>query len=296
MRGVFKGWKKWGDKDENGNYYVDKNGVPSKQEQCNEEPECTVGGVPCAPEWEEWSQWSCQGSCPENSVKKRHRVCRDSNTQTPLDLEECVDTFNEEAEEIGEKCLKVDFDEPFVEPITRTELQESGEHGDAISCVLCIDEQVCSDGRTAGWANFDYVLGTGKWAVMHFNTGEMCHFPSFGKGWPEQTMSNGDQVQMGVECENDWNYDSHSIAKEGETCNLVCKNKSDSGNVYKPVTNIYSSFKCRSPIPIFAFQEKKCNKNLMPNENDVYDDCYNDWVENGLNMGSSSPYETDRDA
>ena len=101
---------------------------------------------------------------------------------------------------------------------------------------------------------------------------------------------------MGVECENDWNYETHSIAKKGQTCNFVCKNKSGSGNVYQPLTNQWSSFKCKSPIPIFAFQEENCNKNLMPDEDDVYNDCYKDWVAKGFNMGSSSPYESDRDA
>ena len=48
MKGVFKKWKTWGSTDDEGNYYVDKNGVPSKQELC--------GAVPGV--WSEWGDFS----------------------------------------------------------------------------------------------------------------------------------------------------------------------------------------------------------------------------------------------
>ena len=127
MKGVFKKWKQWGDVDENGNFWVDNEGVPSKQEDCKEPIQCAVNGVPCKPEWDDWNDWSCQGSCPENSVKKRSRGCRDSDTQTSIPLENC-DSLDGEAEETGEKCLNVDFDQPFIEPVTRTELQVGCSH------------------------------------------------------------------------------------------------------------------------------------------------------------------------
>ena len=135
----------------------------------------------------------------------------------------------------------------------------------------------------------------------HFNVGEYCHFPSFGKGWFDKVMENGDHVQMGVECENDWNYEDHSIAMKGENCRLVCKNLSGTGNFYKPIKEEEANFKCRSPIPIFAFQNKKCHKDL---DRDIvyqvynnrpkpifYNECYKDWVKMGLNLGIENPNE-----
>ena len=306
MRGIFRGWGTWGDRDENGNYYVDKNGVPSKQATCRAEP--------AVPIWTEWSDYSCSGSCPEDSFQKRTRKCIDESTNEELSASQC----DGESEEIAAKCLNVDFEEPFVEPITRIELARgltsipsscpedclkepafpSPIEGDPRGCNKCIDRQVCTTGRTPGLLNRQYcpkcsedTYGRGRKAMMHFNTGDWCHFPSFGMGWPDQHMENGDHVQMGVECENDWNYSDHSLAKKGDTCKLVCKNLSGNSNKYTPVIDKYNSFQCLSPIPIFAFQEEKCNKNLMPDEPDVYDDCYKDWVTKGLNMGSQSPYE-----
>ena len=137
---------------------------------------------------------------------------------------------------------------------------------------------------------------------MWFNEGIYCHFPSFGKGWFDKVMANGDHVQMGVECEKlwdykdfnnpvyeDWNYEDHSIAWKGQNCRLVCKNLSDNDNVYTPITDKFIHFKCRSPIPIFAFQKKNCHKNLVTGE--FYDECYKDWVRKGLNLGTASPHE-----
>ena len=90
-------------------------------------------------------------------------------------------------------------------------------------------------------------------------------------------MDNGDHVQMGVECENEWNYADYSIAKKGEKCRLICKNLSGTENAYEPkiqgeYTEVYSTvFYCRSPIPIFAFQNTGCHKEMIRNKiNDVY--------------------------
>ena len=130
---------------------------------------------------------------------------------------------------------------------------------------------------------------------VHFNVGNYCHFPSFGKGWFDEVMENGDRVQMGVECENDWNYEDHSLAKKGENCRLICKNLSGTDNVYKPIKNEDAHFKCQSPIPIFAFQSKNCHKDLGGEIQDkiygnkrkpfFYDECYDDWFKMGLNLG-----------
>ena len=151
---------------------------------------------------------------------------------------------------------------------------------------------------------------------IYFNRQKFCHFPSFGKGWFDQVMENGDHVQMGVQCENEWNKPDHSIAEYGQTCHLVCKNLSGNDNVYLPHANNWTlrpnvvgwedlwipsdlQFECQSPIPMFAFQSKKCNRNLMPNEDgthEKYDDCYQNWIEKGLNLGSQSPQEANRTA
>lgn len=169
-------------------------------------------------------------------------------------------------------------------------------------------------------AVFTEALGR-EWYDVRYNVGDYCHFPSFGKGWFDQIMDNGDHVQMGVECDNDWNYEDHSIAKKGEKCRLICKNLSGTGNVYKPIDEKRAHFKCRSPIPLFAFHNRKCHKNMVKfiirdvysyyeyrddsfsdeqsNEKTLdtrgrkyfYNECYKDWVKKGLNMGISTGYE-----
>ena len=146
---------------------------------------------------------------------------------------------------------------------------------------------------------------------MYFNKQNYCHFPSFGKGWFDQVMDNGDHVQMGVQCNNGWDNADHSIARVGQGCQLVCKNLSGNNNAYLPIANNWTSnskgewypkdlmFTCSSPIPLFAFQNENCNRNLIPNEDGIfekYDDCYKDWVEKGLDLGSQSSHEEHRTA
>ena len=62
MKGVFKGWKSWGATDSDSNYFVDKNGVPSKQAECVSTEE--VGS---------WSEWSAEG--PELKKHLRAHSC-----------------------------------------------------------------------------------------------------------------------------------------------------------------------------------------------------------------------------
>ena len=120
-------------------------------------------------------------------------------------------------------------------------------------------------------------------------------------------MKNGDHVQMGVECYSDyvdnehvpssWNYEDHSIAAYGQRCNLVCKNLSGTNNQYKPIYADHAYFYCERPIPMFAFQKRKCHRNLIAamnaanGEREFYDECYKDWAELGLEMGAKSPHE-----
>ena len=296
MKGVFKGWKNWGDKDEQENYYVDLNGVPSKQLACG-----ITDGI-----WAEWSEFSCQGSCPVDQFMVRTRKCVDSEeTSAELPLDQCIG----ESEEIGDKCLKIDFDEPSNEPITKFEYLKDS------SIFQGIEKYPCTSGMQHAIWNMDYYqLPTvyQKHHEMYFNRQDFCHFPSFGMGWFDKVMENGDHVQMGVQCENDWNMADHSIAQRGQSCQLVCKNLSGNDNVYTPIADNWAKrystdkwipgdlvFECRSPIPIFAFQNEKCNRNLIPNEDGTYenyDDCYDDWVAKGLNMGSQSPYEAHRNS
>ena len=257
MKGVFKKWKTWGSTDDEGNYYVDQNGVPSKQELC--------GAVPGV--WSEWGDFSCQGTCPQNSFIKRTRECSNDHCIGP-------------SEEIKQKCLRADFDQRMIEPLSRC---------DSPKVQDCLREHQCSVRHGPGWLNKDYN------EVLYFNEGSHCHFPSFGKGWFDQTMENGDHVQMGVECDGGWNNEDHSIAVVGETCHLVCKNLSGNDNIYSPVTNEFTSFQCKSPIPVFAYQHKKCNRDFSTNSK-TYDDCYDDWVEKGLDMGSSIDHESHRTA
>ena len=291
MKGVFKKWRTWGDKDDQGNFFVDQNGVPSKQLECG-----VVDGV-----WAEWSDFSCQGSCPGNQLMKRTRKCLDSKEKSvELSSDQCIG----ESEEVGEKCLKIDFDEPSVEPITKTEYDEDS------SLFQSLEKNPCVAEMLHAVPNKDYFVSDSSTNhEMYFNRQEFCHFPSFGKGWFDEVMENGDHVQMGVQCENDWNMADHSFATKGQTCQLVCKNLSGNKNVYTPVAKDWARrigsgwipvdlrFQCQSPIPIFAFQKEKCNKNLIPNEDgthEKYDDCYDDWVTKGLNMGSQSPHEAHR--
>ena len=98
MKGVFKKWKTWGDQDEDGNYWVDKNGVPSKQLACG-----MLDG-----KWGEWSEWSCQGDCPTDQFLKRTRKCVDKETSAELPLDQCIG----ESEEIDGKCLQIDQIQP----------------------------------------------------------------------------------------------------------------------------------------------------------------------------------------
>ena len=70
MKGVFKKWKQWGDVDENGNYWVDNEGVPSKQADCKEPIQCTVNGVPCKPEWDDLSDWRLQFGAVKVAVRR----------------------------------------------------------------------------------------------------------------------------------------------------------------------------------------------------------------------------------
>ena len=130
MRKVWTGdkWKDWGAKDTEGNYYVDRRGVPSKQETCQEpvlgsgegsgeeiedlfedlfgEPEgpaCTtiegtlVQDQPCNPIWSEWGEWGCDGNCPNSINWKRTRSCRHKYLQdgtwdtVEINRQPCVD-------------------------------------------------------------------------------------------------------------------------------------------------------------------------------------------------------------
>ena len=228
--------------------------------------------------------FSCQGTCPGDSFIKRTRECSNDH---------CVGA----SEEIQRKCLQVDVDQKLVEPVTRNELAEAGFiWGTSSWCFnssgtgsACVDEHQCSVRQAPGWLNKDYN------EVIYFNEGNHCSFPSFGKGWFDQIMENGDHVQMGVECDGGFNNEDHSIAVVGETCHLVCKNLSGNDNIYSPVTNEFTSFQCKSPIPIFAFQSKKCNRDLSKTSK-TYNDCYSDWLEKGLDMGSQSPMESQRTA
>ena len=253
MKGIFKKWKSWGETDSEGNYYVDKNGIPSKQAECVSSAEIGT--------WSEWgAEGPCEGNCPQDSFHRRRRTCSTDNCGDELMVQN------------GRKCLKAEFSEKFVEPVTIEAKRSS------------IEGRQCSVRIAPGWAHFDYDTKR-AW----FNEGDYCHFPSFGKGWFDKVMNNGDHVQMGVKCDNDWNYEDHSIAKRGENCRLICKNLSDNDNVYTPITDQFVHFQCRSPIPIFAFQKKNCHKNLVTGE--FYDECYRDWVKNGLNLGTMSPHE-----
>ena len=120
------------------------------------------------------------------------------------------------------------------------------------------------------------------------------------KGWFNGTMENGDHVQMGVECYSDyvdnewvlsnWNYEDHTIASLWDDCKLVCKNLSGTKNQYKPIHADDAYFQCERPIPIFAFQKRNCNRNLLI-EGEYYNECYKDWFELGLNLGAKSPQE-----
>ena len=302
MKGVFKKWKTWGDQDEDGNYWVDKDGVPSKQLACG-----ILDG-----KWGEWSEWSCQGNCPTDQFIKRTRKCVHKETSAELPLDQCIG----ESEEIDGKCLQIDSI-PSYEPLTKTEYLADK------SLFSGNEVYPCATGMNYGIWNADYLISSSSNNhQMYFNRQNFCHFPSFGKGWFDQVMENGDHVQMGVQCEtefnvpNGWNKPDHSIAEYGQMCQLVCKNLSDNDNVYLPLANNWTlrpnvigyediwipsdlRFQCQSPIPMFAFQSEKCNKNLMPNEDgthDKYDDCYQDWMEQGLNLGSQSPHESDRTA
>ena len=293
MKGVFKKWKNWGDKDEEGNYYVDQNGVPSKQQAC-----AVLNGI-----WGEWSEWSCQGSCPSDQFIKRTRKCVDGEGEE-LPLEQCIG----ESEEIDGKCLQIDSALPSVEPITSYEhLTDNSlfQH----NTIQGNEAYPCSSRSEWSIFNQDYRLTYGLSIAMYFNRQNFCHFPSFGMGWSDQVMENGDHVQMGVQCENDWNKPNYSIAEFGQTCQLVCKNLSGNENVYLPVADNWTqrsgtwipadlTFRCQSPIPIFAFQSEKCNKYLIRNNGTYkkYNDCYQDWMEKGLNLGSENPQEAHRTA
>ena len=249
MKGVFKGWMSWGSTDSKGSFYVDKNGVPSKQVQCIDPNEMGT--------WSEWSaEGPCEGTCPDNSFHKHRRTCLGDY---------CGDgptTKN------GRKCLRVELEERLnpTEPALQYRFIEKVTEGRQCSVGISnVDIDV--------WTEFN---GQESHRVF-YNHGDYCHFPSFGKGWFDQVMDNGDHVQMGVECENEWNYADYSIAKKGEKCRLICKNLSGTENVYEPkqqgevVEADSSVFYCRSPIPIFAFQNSGCHKELIKAKiNDVY--------------------------
>ena len=101
----------------------------------------------------------------------------------------------------------------------------------------------------------------------NLNKGRYCVFPSFGQGWNEETI--GDElVQIGVECEGEdtYNYETHSITKDGNRCKIVCRGSK--GGEYLPMTSSYSNFHCLEPIPV---------QYVNP------DAGYTKWVEQGLN-------------
>ena len=115
MKGVFKKWRTWGDKDDQGNFFVDQNGVPSKQLECG-----VVDGV-----WAEWSDFSCQGSCPGNQLMKRTRKCLDSKEKSvELSSDQCIG----ESEELGEKCLKGCNVQPRQNTVGEQNWRQAGYH------------------------------------------------------------------------------------------------------------------------------------------------------------------------
>ena len=126
MKGVFKKWRTWGDKDDQGNFFVDQNGVPSKQLECG-----IVHGV-----WAEWSDFSCQGSYPKKndykwhytnhySLMKRTRKCLDSKDKSvELSSDQCIG----ESEELGEKCLKGCNVQPRQNTVGEQNWRQAGYH------------------------------------------------------------------------------------------------------------------------------------------------------------------------
>ena len=145
MKGVFKRWQTWGATDKDGNYFVDKNGVPSKQKNC--------GAPPLRGTWTEWGDFSCQGSCTEDSFIKRTRTCVDKDTLKEIANDQCVG----ESEEVQGKCLKIDSDanpSVLVEPINKKEYDED-------SSVFQGDEvNQCATGMIWHMWNNDYLRGT----------------------------------------------------------------------------------------------------------------------------------------
>jgi len=111
----------------------------------------------------------------------------------------------------------------------------------------------------------------------YLNEGTHCLFPSFGRGWASETMPDGEVVQMGVECESGWNYDSHSIAPLNGNCKLVCRGSN--GGQYLPKTSHWSNLQCLSPITV---------QWLDPSQPQGI----NDWMSQGLGMGQ--PWYFDR--
>ena len=214
--------------------YKNKDGEPSKQAECYDHS--AEVGI-----WSEWSaEGPCEGNCPEDSFHKHYRTCSNGKCQG-------------ESVKNGRKCLKVNY----------TFSYEMKPSEPTLNFYDKIEGRQCSAGIVESEiAVFTEALGR-EWYTVRYNVGDYCHFPSFGKGWFDQIMDNGDHVQMGVECENEWNYEDYSIAKKGEKCRLICKNLSGTANLYKPIDEKRAHFKCRSPIPIFAFQNRKCHKDMV---------------------------------
>ena len=178
-------------------------------------------------EWGEWSDWSaCDGSCGLGEAT-RTRQCS-------------------------------------------TEYCGEGESEQKRTC-LSYDQYAWLWRHPCGRPSTSFYYGPpGNGILKNLNKGTHCVFPSFGQGWKEETI-DGELVQMGVECEGEegvdtWNYDTHSITKDGNRCKIVCKGAN--GGEYLPKTSSYSNFHCLEPIPV---------QYVNP------DAGYNKWVEQGLN-------------
>ena len=265
MKGVFKGWMSWGATDSWGNFYVDKKGVPSKQAQCID-----PNGIGT---WSEWSaEGPCEGTCPDNSFHKHRRTCSNGNCDNGSSIKN------------GRKCLRVEFDGKLLptEPALYYSKIERETQGRQCSVGIA---HASIDVWTEAHGDQSY--------EVYFNVGDYCHFPSFGKGWFDQVMDNGDHVQMGVKCENDWNYEDYSIAKKGEKCRLICKNLSGTDNVYRPIDDEYADFQCRSPLPIFAFQDRKCHKELVRH---IIKDVYSYYVPDKYDDSNSNKSNLEKNA
>ena len=183
----------------------------------------------------QWSQWSeCDGSCGLGWQVRTRECAADSCGSEPAEeVRRCVSYANYE------------YTNPYDNPVAHS---------------------VCRNPNNT--PKYYYGFYTAFTDFDPINEGRHCVFPSFGKGWHEETI-DGELVQMGVECEGDetWNYDTYTIARPDSKCNVVCRGQN--GGQFLPETNEQMKFTCRKPIPV---------QRINP------DNGFSQWLDEGLGI------------